>query len=111
MPFSYNDDDIPQYVPEEDIYIAQPILVDNGNGGNPHCFFGLSSLLAQESESIDCLAVCPPPLNRAESCHCPRITVYNITTFIPDGKHGIIDISFPRLGIYFCGGFSLLYME
>jgi hypothetical protein len=32
LPFSYNDDDIPQYVPEEDIYIAQPILVDNGNG-------------------------------------------------------------------------------
>jgi len=58
--------------------------------------------VTKESESIDCLAVCPPPfdLNRAESYHCPRITVYNITTFIPGGKHGIIDISFLRLELF-----------
>ena len=85
--------------------------MDDSNRYDRRRYFGLLPLLAQESESADCLAVCPPPLNRAESCYCPRITVYNIPTFIPDGKHGIIDISFPRLGIYFCGGFSLLYME
>ncbi len=52
--------------------MVQPILVENFARGDSHWAFGLSPLVAKESENIDCLAACPHCFEWADSCDYPE---------------------------------------